>query len=221
VLNRDIAGPPKSRQECWQCSAKALWRPKGYPRATQRLPKGHPREQHQSSTGAVPEQYRSPTRDAAVHRARVLLHGPPLSSTHIEHFALACVKPVMDRLRYMVGPLLPALWLLANGYCFADSPSDGVGDRGVDSILATRQGNRVPIQGSCSFDQSARCWSRRLWHSGPNGLPPFLAGSDLVLPGLLLVDLPPALSDGPFGLAKSWQFYWRTALEPRAPSSVS
>lgn len=188
---------------------------------TQGLPEGYLREQHQSNTGAVPEQYRSPTRAAAVHRARVPSHEPRLPIRRIEHFALACVKGVMDRLRYMVGPLLPALWLLANGYCFADSPSDGVGERCVDSILATRQGNRVPIQGSCSFDQSARCWSRRLWHSGPNGLPPFLAGSDLVLPYLLQVDHSPALSDGPFGLAKSWQFYWRTALEPRAPSSVS
>jgi hypothetical protein len=127
----------------------------------------------------------------------------------------------MDRLRLMVGPLLPALWLLANGYCCADSTSDGVGDRSVDFILATRQGNHVPFQGSCSFDQSARCWSRRLWHSGPNGFPPSLAGSDLVLPVLSQDDLLPALSDGPFGLAKCWQFYWRTALEPRAPSSVS
>ena len=127
----------------------------------------------------------------------------------------------MNRIKVMLGSLLPALWLSATGYCFLDSISEYTGDRYVASILATRQGNRLPVQGSCSFDQSARCWSRRLWHSGPNGLPPFLAGSDLVLPGLLQADIPLTLSDGPFGLAKCWQFYWRTALEPRAPSSVS
>ena len=122
----------------------------------------------------------------------------------------------------MLGSLLPAFWLLATGYCLLGSISDYAGDRQVASILATQQGNRFPIQGSCSFEQSARCWSRRVWvQSGPDGFPLFLAASDWALPSLLQAEVPRTLSDGPLGLAKCWQFYWRTALEQRAPSSVS
>jgi hypothetical protein len=145
-----------------------------------------------------------------------------LSCNHIEQSAFVCVKGVMNRIRVMLGSLLPALWLLATGHSFLDSISEYAGDRHVASIFATRQGNRLPIQGSCSFEQSARCWSRRVWvHSGPNGFPPFLSASDWALPGLLQVDVALTLSDGPLGLAKCWQFHWRTALGPRAPSSVS
>jgi len=122
----------------------------------------------------------------------------------------------------MLGSLLPALWLSASGYCMLDSVSDCAGDRHFASTFATRTGNRLPIQGGCSFEQSARCWSRRVWvHSGPDGFPLFLAASDWALPSLLQADGPLTLCDGPLGLAKCWQFHWRTALEPRAPSSVS
>jgi hypothetical protein len=128
----------------------------------------------------------------------------------------------MNRIKVMLGSLLPALWLSATGYCWLDSISDYEDDRYVASIFATRPGNRFPIQGSGSFEQSARCWSRRVWvHSGPDGFPPFFAASGWALPSLLRADGPLTLSDGPLGLAKCWQFHWRTALGPRAPSSVS
>jgi hypothetical protein len=122
----------------------------------------------------------------------------------------------------MLGSLLAALLLLASGYCFLESISEHAGDLQIASISATRTGNRLPLQGSGSFEQSARCWSRRAWvHSGPDGFPLFLAVSDLARPGLLQAEVPLTLFDGPLGLAKCWQFHWRTALEPRAPSSVS
>ena len=145
-----------------------------------------------------------------------------LSCNHIEHFTFACVKGVMDRIRVMLGSLLPALWLSASGYCLLDAISDYEGDRQGTSIFATRPGNRLPLQGSCSCEHSARCWSRRAWaHSGPDGFPQFLAASDWAHPGLLLGDVPLTLSEGPLGLAQCWQFHWRTASAPRAPSSVS
>ena len=148
--------------------------------------------------------------------------GLQLSSEHIEHFRLAGVKGVMNRIKFMLGSLLPALWLSATGYCSLDSISEYAGDRHVASIFATRQGNRLPIQGNGSIEQSARCWSRRVWvHSGPHGFPPLFTASDWALPSLLQADGPRTLCDGPLGLAKCWQFHWRTALEPRAPSSVS
>ena len=146
----------------------------------------------------------------------------PVLSTHIEQFTFAGVKRVMNRFRVMLGSLLPALWLSATGYCLLDSISDYEDDRQDASIFATRPDNRLPIQGSCSFQKSVRCWSRRVGvHSGPDGFSPFLAASDWALPNSLQADVPFALLDGPLGLAKCWQFQWRTALEPRAPSSVS
>jgi hypothetical protein len=122
----------------------------------------------------------------------------------------------------MLGSLLAALWLSASGYCMLDSLSECAGDRHVALTFAARTGNRLPIQGSCSFEQSARCWSRWVWvHSGLDGFPVFLAASDLALPNFLRADGPLTIRDGPLGLAKCWQFRWRTALEPRAPSSFS
>ena len=145
-----------------------------------------------------------------------------LSCNHIEHFAFACVKGVMDRIRVMLGSLLPALWLSASGYCLLDAISDYEGDRHVACVSSTRPGHHLPLQGSCSCEQSARCWSRRAWaHSGPDGVSPFLAASDWAHPRLLLGDVPLTLSEVPLGLAQCWQFHWRTALAPRAPSSVS
>jgi hypothetical protein len=152
------------------------------------------------------------------------LHRPisSLSRTHIERFAFARVKGLMSRIRVMLGWLLSVLLLLATGYCFLESLSEHAGDRQVASVSATQPGTRFPIQGSCSFEQLARCWNRRVWiHSGPDGFPVFLAASDLALPSLLQADCPLTICEGPLGLAKSWQFHWRTALEPRAPSSVS
>jgi hypothetical protein len=152
------------------------------------------------------------------------LHRPisSLSSKQIERFAFARVKGLMSRIRVMLGCLLSALLLWATGYCFLESLGEHAGDRQVASISATRQGSRFPIQSSCSFEQLARCWNRRIWvHSGPDGFPVFLAASDLALPCLPQADCPLTFCDGPLGLAKSWQFHWRTALEPRAPSSVS
>ena len=56
-----------------------------------------------------------------------------------------------------------------------DSVSECAGDRHVALTFASRTGQPSPIQGSCSFEQSARCWSRRVWvHSGPDASSRFL-----------------------------------------------
>src|ERR1039458_6260148 len=75
----------------------------------------------------------------------------PVLSTHIEQFTFAGVKRVMNRIRVMLGSLLPALWLSATGYCLLDSISDYEDDRQDASIFATRPENRLPIQARCSI----------------------------------------------------------------------
>jgi hypothetical protein len=75
-----------------------------------------------------------------------------------------------------------------------------------------------------SFDRSARRWTRRLdkFSSAPAGLghlqPITLR---LALPVAQSFDLPRRFSEEAFHLTVSWQFRYRAALDPRAPSSVS
>ena len=122
----------------------------------------------------------------------------------------------------MLGSLLTAWLLLATGYCVLESISEHADDRQGVSLSATRPGTRFPTQVSCSSGQSARCWSRRVWlHSGPDGFLPSLAAADLARPCWSPVEVAFPTADSPLGLAKCWQFRWRTALAPRAPSAVS
>ena len=122
----------------------------------------------------------------------------------------------------MLGSLLTALLLLATGYCVLDSISEHAGDRQGASLSATRPGTRFPIQVSCSSGQSARCWGRQAWiQSGPDGFLPSFAASDWARPCLSQAEVVVPIADRSRGLAKCWQFRWRTALAPRAPSAVS
>jgi hypothetical protein len=135
---------------------------------------------------------------------------------------MASVKSVMNRMRIMLGSLLPAMWLAASGHYDSGSIGACAGYSCFASLLAAQPGQKLPIQAGCAFRQLVRSASRRLGlPSGGDDVPPFMAAPGLSLPGLRHAqaahDLPSAL----FGLANSWQFHWRTALEPRAPSLVS
>jgi len=57
--------------------------------------------------------------------------------------------------------------------------------------------------------------------SGPSGFPVTVPGSERQLFTLRQVCLSAVSSETALGLAQRWQFDLRTALEPRAPSSVS
>lgn len=145
------------------------------------------------------------------------------SRASFEQFTLANVKRLMRRLKTMFGLLLAAFWLAATGHCCPDPLDLCAGSDGTTSMATAPQGKGAPAPGNCcSFEQSARSWNRRpSVHSGLDEIPSFLTASDWDLPGYVPANVLITLSDSPSGLAKSWQFLWRTALEPRAPSRVS
>ena len=146
----------------------------------------------------------------------------PYCGAQIERFPLGDVKRVMIRMRLVLVSLLPALVLFANEHYCLGSTMVGASDCCPPFILAGKQGTRLPVQYSCSFERSARGSSRRAGvDSGPNGFAPFSAAPDSVLCKFLPADISLTVCRIPAGLARSWQFHWRTALEPRAPSSVS
>jgi hypothetical protein len=132
------------------------------------------------------------------------------------------VKGSMDRVRTVICSLLPALWLVAAGHCFAD-PVVGRADGCCrTSVSATEDNGHAPSKDARSFEQSARVLSRRVGpQTGWGGLltPAAVPASGFGEPEQS--SSPLRVSSEALGLAKCWQFYWRTAREPRAPSSVS
>jgi hypothetical protein len=128
----------------------------------------------------------------------------------------------MELVRTVICSLLPALWVLAAGHCLADSVC-GCPDGCGRTLVSAREGSdHAPLKDVRSFEQSARLLNRRAgMQTGWGGLlmPPAISTSMLgeLEPG----PAPLTVSTDVLGLAKCWQFYWRTASEPRAPSSVS
>ena len=128
----------------------------------------------------------------------------------------------MDRVRTVICSLLPALWVLAAGHCLAD-PVSGCPDGCCrTSVSATEGSDHAPLTDVRSFEQSARLLNRRLgMQTGWGGLLVPVAVSAPGFGELEHASAPLTVSTDALGLAKCWQFYWRTASEPRAPSSVS
>jgi hypothetical protein len=128
----------------------------------------------------------------------------------------------MELVRTVICSLLPALWVLAAGHCLADSVS-GCPDGCGWSLVSARDGSdHAPLKDVRSFEQSARLLNRRMGVQTGWGGP--LVPVAVSAPGFSELEQAPtplAVSTEALGLAKCWQFYWRTASEPRAPSSVS
>jgi hypothetical protein len=132
------------------------------------------------------------------------------------------VKASMELARTVICSLLPALWVLAAGHCLADSVSGCPDGCGRPMVSARDGSDHVPLKAVRSFEQSARLLNRRMgMQTGWGGLLVPVAISAPRFGELEQVSAPLTVSTEAFGLAKCWQFYWRTASEPRAPSSVS
>jgi hypothetical protein len=122
----------------------------------------------------------------------------------------------------MLVTLLPAFWLVASDSNAAGPAVAGADGRVRTLISVCDNGKKVPLQDALARDHKQRHSTRRLGaEPRPNGpTPAFVVSADL-LPRLERVGLFSAVAQAPLDLAGCWQFYWRTALEPRAPSSVS
>jgi hypothetical protein len=128
----------------------------------------------------------------------------------------------MARVKATMVWLIPALWLAAGIACLSETVN-GVPHSPTGKALSSDQcGNCESSTTVCSLEQSARRLGRRPdIESSPEKLHPPVAifEHDCALyaqHAFSSARFQPAL-----GLAQSWQFLWRTAIEPRAPSPVS
>jgi hypothetical protein len=140
----------------------------------------------------------------------------------IERQGARNVKGTMDLVRTEICSLFPALWLLAGGHCLSDSAIGCPDGCCQTSVSATKDHGHAPLTDARASEQWARLMNRRVGpQTGWAGLllPAVIPASGLGEPEDASAPLTVS-SDAP-GLAKCWQFYWRTACEPRAPSSVS
>ncbi|MEI7728968.1 MAG: hypothetical protein WCO56_05330 [Verrucomicrobiota bacterium] len=115
---------------------------------------------------------------------------------------------------WLVGAMhcpMEALGLLPNDFCCCTSPS----------ALADSNG---PAKSGCSHEASALQLGTR-----PGETPPLLLPATLVEPGFPVLMRPTALlviklanpANAPAWRSQNWQFRWRTALAPRAPSPLA
>jgi hypothetical protein len=127
------------------------------------------------------------------------------------------------RLRILFATFIPTLLLLGSGRLPLD-PSPSYSSRPVSDCVgcARESAEHRPFRDCPSINQSTRSKNRRVVKQcGSDGFPPAAVSAggfpaDLAAPPLSSIS-----SEGPPGLAQYWQFSWRTALEPRAPSLVS
>jgi hypothetical protein len=134
----------------------------------------------------------------------------------------SAVKASMVRVKLMLVWLLPTLGLAASGQYVFEPVSGFPACFSGASFSAAGHGRRSRMPDVRSFEQLARLQNRRMGtQSGPSGFPVTILGSVPLLFTLRQACLSAVSSEAALGLAKCWQFHWRTALEPRAPSSVS
>ena len=142
----------------------------------------------------------------------------------IERLAAPPVQLRMRRVKIMLVSLLLLPWLAVAGHGFTRAPVNSAAVQWHTSVAGSSavQGQSGPRKDACSPGKSARHVNRRAgFHSNLERIATPWAVSGCRLSGLGPVRMCFNGAETAFDLAKSWQFYWRTALEPRAPSAVS
>lgn len=151
-----------------------------------------------------------PSRFRAKEKARVAVECSRNNSVEVM---------MSDRAKLALAALVPALWLAASVSGFSE-PANGCRESQSPALAPASAHHRHDATNSdTAFEQAARRWSRRLnVQAGPNWFP---APATLALARCLgpeqAIDIPECSRRSP-GLAQRWQFEWRTAFEPRAPS---
>ena len=128
----------------------------------------------------------------------------------------------MIYVRAMLAWLLPTLGLAAAEEC-GFKPISLFPAQGVCAVLsASNAGTHGRGLDARGMEPSLRVQSRRFsTYFGPGSAPVFAARSEGTVPALCHELFIPGNSAAAIHLAQSWQFAWRTAPEPRAPSFVS
>ena len=131
------------------------------------------------------------------------------------------VELIMIWARASLVLFIPAFFLLGAGDCLSDEESGGVGNDLGCLFFSGGHGKQNDAAAN-SFDQDVQRWNRRV-NVGPGADGFALAATAPQWPFTASRDLQDSvwLPTVRLELAQGWQFYWRTALEPRAPSLVS
>lgn len=139
-----------------------------------------------------------------------------------ERWVVKAVK-VMDRVKVALVSLLPVLWLMAAGQSFADPCRSCATASASDSKFGLESGRHCPSnKESSSIDLSARRGSARIGsQSAKASFFPVEPTTGSQVNGRRFLANFSSVREGPRALATRWQFDYRAASEPRAPSSVS
>lgn len=128
----------------------------------------------------------------------------------------------MARVKKMMVWLIPVLWLGASIDCLSDIIGRVPLTPAGQALSSDQCSHRESSTSICSLEQSARRLCRRLdVEPGPEKLHPGTAIFERYHPLSAQPAFSSALFQPALELTQSWQFLWRTAVEPRAPSSVS
>jgi len=151
---------------------------------------------------------------------RVWAHGNYCKLFLFERWNGNRVQMTMSRARIIVVSLIPVLLLVSAANCFSCPVSKGDGRNSL--IFSGKQGKQDTATWENSPAQAARRWGRRVnMQPGAEECVSLATSSQshfLLLDQTVDFDQIGHLTEG---LAQCWQFQWRTALPPRAPSSVS
>ncbi len=130
----------------------------------------------------------------------------------------------MRRFRFMLVALLSVLGLTAADFSYSDAASQLATNvcPALVSSGSDEQGKHSPEKDFSSNDRIARGLNRRAGvQPGSERLASSVADSGLQF---VQPERPRFIFNGTersLELARCWQFHWRTACEPRAPSTVS
>ncbi len=128
----------------------------------------------------------------------------------------------MDRVRIIFAVVVPALWLITPGpFSLAQFSSCTGGTQVCAFWPGASAARHAPATILYTRGPSSRFSNARVQtHTGPEDLPPLDAAS--YPPPLAAVPLTISWPNSDLlALANSWQFDWRAAPQPRAPSTVS
>lgn len=131
------------------------------------------------------------------------------------------VQLKMSRVKVILVVVMPALFLLVSADCFGE-PTTGCGCADLRCLFSAEgDGKHKSASAENSFDPTIQRWSRRVNFqpgAGGSGAPVALAQTP-IRPEQTISSF--VLPSAGLELVQAWQFLWRTALEPRAPSLVS
>ena len=139
----------------------------------------------------------------------------------IERSNTGRVQLKMSRVKVILVGVMPALFMLVSTECFGDSTSSCHRDNFCCLFSPGGSGKHKSPSADNSFDSTVQRWTRRVnVQPGADGFGRSVALAQTpIRPEQTIssfVPLPASLER-----IQSWQFLWRTALEPRAPSLVS